>query len=275
MTIQDLQETFIRLNDCWGPQWPGLPRIMNNCLIRLGHRPAAVMGDRAQAIHDCMQDVAELIEDDGQARAALNQEPDYHNRLHVANTLEALTTLLLLQRQYSDAERTVPSPMEWTAMLIMLSHDLLHDGSVNKRPSQIEARSVEYLEPLMQQHQVEQADQHTINVIILSTDPIMVKASHAKIIKKPFFIEDIDCLTVLIQEADILASAMPEVGPLHTKKLASEWAKINHPDSSTLITPSGRSEFLRNGALFSSPACLMLGIEAAKAAQLLALGKYV
>jgi len=275
MTIQELQATFIRLNNCWGLQWPGLPRIMNSCLIRLGYRPAEVMGDRAQAIHDCLQDVAKLSEDDGQARAALNQEPEYHNRLHVANTLEALTTLLLLQRQYSDAERTIPSPMEWTAMLIMLSHDLLHDGSVNKWPSQIEARSVEYLEPLMKQHKVEQADQRIINVIILSTDPIMVKAGHAKIINKPFFIEDIDSLTVLIQEADILASAMPEVGPLHTKKLACEWAKINHPGSSTLITPSGRSEFLRSGAFFSSPACQMLGIEAAKSAQLLALGKYV
>ena len=275
MTLQELQASFIRLNDCWGLQWPGLPQIMNSCLIRLGHRSTAEMGGRAQAIHDCMQSVAQLIEDDGQKRASLNQEPDYHNRLHVANTLEALTALLLLQRQFDDAVRTLPSPMEWTAMLIMLSHDLLHDGSLNNWPSQIEARSVEYLTPLMQQHNVEQADQQTINKIILWTDSSMVKAGHEKVKNKPFFIEDIDCLTVLIQEADILASAMPEVGPLLTQQLAREWAKTNHQGMRTLVTPAGRSEFLRHGALFSSPASQLLGIEAAKSAQLLALGDYV
>ena len=275
MTIQELQATFIRLNDSWGLQWPGLPLIMNSCLIRLGYRPAEVMGGRAQAIHDCMQDVAELIEVDGQARAALNQEPEYHSRLHVANTLEALTTLLLLQRQHSGAERTIPSPMEWTAILIMLSHDLLHDGSINRQESQIEARSVAYLKPLMQQHQVDLADQHIIQMIILWTDATLVKAGHEKIKNKPFFIEDMDCLTVLIQEADILASAMPEVGPLLTKQLASEWAKINHHGMSALTTASGRIEFLRHGALFSSPASQLLGINAVKSAQLLALGKDV
>jgi hypothetical protein len=275
MTIKELQATFIRLNDCWGPQWPGLPLVMNDCLVRLGHQSAAVMGNRTQAIHDCMQCVAQLIEEDGKVRASLNQEPDYHNRLHVANTLEALTSLLLLQRQHGDAERTILSPMEWTAMLIMLSHDLLHDGCVNKWKSQIEARSVEYLKPFMRQHNVDQADQHIIKAIILMTDSTMVKAGHEKIKNKPFFIEDIDCLTVLIQEADILASAMPEVGPLLTKQLASEWAKINHHGISALTTASGRIEFLRHGALFSSPASQLLGINAVKSAQLLALGEDV
>lgn len=275
MTIKELQSTFNQLNDCWGPQWPGLPLVMNNCLMRLGHQSAAVMGRRTQAIHDCIQGVVQLIEEDGQARASLNQEPDYHNRLHVANTLEALTTLLLLQRQFSDADRSTPSHMEWTAMLIMLSHDLLHDGSVNRQQCQIEARSVQYLKPLMRQYEVDQADQHIIKMIILMTDSTLVKAGHDKIKDKPFFIEDIDCLTVLIQEADILASAMPEVGPLLSKQLASEWAKINYQDTSALTTPAGRSEFLRNGALFSSPASQLLGIEAVKSAQLLALGQYV
>lgn len=275
MTIQELRATFVRLNDSWGFHWPGLPQIMNGCLVRLGHLPTAALADRVQAIHDCMQEVAELIENDGQERAILNKEPAYHNRLHVANTLEGLTTLLLLQRQHDNAKHTIPSSTEWTAMLIMLSHDLLHDGSINQRPSQIEARSVKYLEPLMHRHKVDQADQRTINAIILSTDPTMVKGCHAKIKERSFAVEDTDCLTVLIQEADILASVMPEVSLSHTKKLACEWEKIKHPAMNTLITPFGRSDFLRNGALFSSPACRMLGMEAIKSAELLELGGYV
>jgi len=275
MNIKELQVTLLSLNDCWEQRWPGLPLFMNKCLVRLGHPSTSPMAKETQAIHDCIQSVALLIEQDGQARASLNQEPHYHNRLHVANTLVTLTTLLLLQRQCSGDERSIPSHIEWLAMLIMLSHDLLHDGSINRQESQIEARSVAYLKPLMQQHQVDLADQHIIQMIILLTDATLVKAGHEKIKNKPFFIEDMDCLTVLIQEADILASAMPEVGPLLTKQLASEWAKINHHGMSALTTASGRIEFLRHGALFSSPASQLLGINAVKSAQLLALGEDV
>jgi hypothetical protein len=275
MNIEELQATLMSLNDCWEKRWPGLPLFMNKCLVKLGHASTSRMATSTQAIHDCIQSVALLIEQDGQARASLNQEPDYHNRLHVANTLVTLTTLLLLQRQCSGDERSIPSHIEWVAMLIMLSHDLLHDGSINWQESQIEARSVAYLKPLMQQHQVDLADQHIIQMIILWTDATLVKAGHEKIKNKPFFIEDIDCLTVLVQEADILASAMPEVGPLLTKQLASEWAKINHHGMSALTTASGRIEFLRYGALFSSPASQLLGINAVKSAQLLALGEDV
>jgi hypothetical protein len=275
MNIKELQVTLLSLNDCWEQRWPGLPLFMNKCLVRLGHPSTSRLAKETQAIHDCIQSVALLIEQDGQARASLNQEPHYHNRLHVANTLVTLTTLLLLQRQCSGDERSIPSHIEWLAMLIMLSHDLLHDGSINRQESQIEARSVAYLKPLMQQHQVDLADQHIIQIIILLTDATLVKAGHEKIKNKPFFIEDMDCLTVLIQEADILASAMPEVGPLLTKQLANEWAKINYHGMSALTTASGRIEFLRHGALFSSPASQLLGINAVKSAQLLALGEDV
>jgi hypothetical protein len=271
MKIKELQATLIRLHASWGQQWPGLPLIMDRCLAQLGYQAGSPMEESTQALHDCIQHVAKLIENDGQARAALNQEPDYHNRLHVANTLVALTCLLLLQRQVSDEDRDRPSHTEWMAMLTMLSHDLLHDGSVNSTESQIEARSVEYLKPLLKQYEVEQADQSIITAIILLTDASLVKGSHEKIKNIPFLIENKDCLTVLVQEADIIASALPDIGPLLTEKLASEWGKINYKKMHAFTTIPGRIEFLRNGALFSSPASQLLGIDAIKSAQLLAL----
>ena len=275
MSIKELQANFVSLRECWNVQWPGLPTVMNNCLSRLGHQPPLLMDLHTQSIHDCIHGVAQLIEHDGQVRASLNQEPDYHNRLHIANTLVALTALLILQRQFSGDARCVPSHTEWLAMLTMLSHDLLHDGSVNIRKSQIEARSVHHLEPLMNEFGVAPSDQHIMKTIILSTDPTLVKACHEKIKNRPFSIEDVDCLTVLIQEADIMASTMPEVGPLLTKQLASEWSKAKCPGVHALNTLSGRIDFLRNGALFSSPASHLLGVDAVKSAQLLELGAYV
>jgi len=275
MNIKELQATFISLYECWDQDWPGLPTIMDSCLVRLGYLPGTPLQQSTQALHDCIEHVARLIEQDGQTRAGLNQEPDYHNRLHVANTLVSLTTLLLLQRQVSGDERSMPSHIEWMAMLTMLSHDLLHDGSVNMRVSQIEARSLDYLNPLLKKYGVNQADQQSMNAIILLTDPCLVKACHEKIKNTPFSIENMDCLAVLIQEADIMASTMPEIGPLLTKKLASEWAKINVKKMDTLITLPGRIEFLRNGAIFSSPVSQLLGIDMIKSAQLLALGENV
>ena len=275
MNIEELQATFISLRECWNVQWPGLPAVMTTCLLRLGHQSPFLMAPNTQSIHDCIQVVAQLIEQDGQVRASLNQEPAYHNRLHVANTLVALTTLLLLQRQFCGDSRSVPSHTEWMAMLTMVSHDLLHDGSVNIQKSQIEARSAQHLEPLMNEFGVTQSDQHIIKTIILSTDPTLVKACHEIIKNRPFCIEDVDCLTVLIQEADIMASTMPDVGPLLTKQLACEWSKTNCPGVHALNTLSGRIEFLRNGALFSSPASQLLGVDAVKAAQLLELGANV
>ncbi len=127
----------------------------------------------------------------------------------------------------------------------------------------------------MKEFGVVHSDQRIMKTMILSTDPTLVKASHEKIKNKQFSIEDVDCLTVLIQEADIMASTMPQVGPLLTKQLASEWSKTNYPGFHALTTLSGRIEFLRNGALFSSPASQLLGIDAVKTAQLLELGAYV
>ena len=275
MEINKLSDEFIKLRESWSSQWQGLPQVMSRCLARLGYEPATLLDQHTQAVCNCIQSVVELVERDGEMRATFNQEPHYHNRLHVADTLVSLTTLLLLQRQCSCDSRSSPSHTEWVAMLTMLSHDLLHDGTINKFSSEIEARSVYYLEPYLQEHRVDQSDQLIIKELILLTDPIMVQKCHDKIRNRVFSILDIDCLAVLIQEADILASTLPDIGSKLAEKLSNEWAKINYQGAHALTTVIGRVEFLHKTALFSSPASNLLEINTLKCEQLLALGSLI
>jgi hypothetical protein len=66
-------------------------------------------------------------------------------------------------------------------------------------------------------------------------------------------------MAILLEEADILASCLPNTGPALGESLKQEWQKAEFAAASTVATPAGRRVFLRN-ALFSSPASLDLAI---------------
>lgn len=285
MLLTDLQTALRNLRATWPHPWPGLPRLLDDCLQQLGHGLGRPASEVTAPIWLCMQALAQAIESDGQARSAQGLEPAYHNRLHMADALLALTALLLETR--GDPASTVPasSPTtnvapadiahgariahnEWLAMLAMLGHDFLHDGTVNTTPSELEWRSVRQLQPLMAAHGMSAGDAQIIEHLILQTDPVGVAASHQKIAGRDFSIHDLDCLTVLVQEADILASTLPGVGQGLTQQLAQEWAMFDVPRAEQVLTPKGRLGFLRFGALFSSPASQRLGLGEVRAAQI-------
>lgn len=269
MTLHDLQTTFRNLRQPWPHAWPGLPLVLERCLGRLGMgaEPPAPADAR---ILSCMRELAVLIEQDGHRRLSQGREPAYHNRLHMADTLVALTALILASRQ-DEALAARPSHAEWVAMLAMLGHDYLHDGTINQTPSQLELRSADHLAPLMRLHGVAEADMQQVREYILLTDPSRVAASHQQIAQRRFSLSDPHCMAVLVQEADILASSLPDPGQALTRQLAEEWLPVDAQRSRQVLTPAGRQGFLRFGALFSSPASRRLGLQAARAEQLAAL----
>jgi len=271
MKLDDLQTALLKLRAAWPDLWPGMPRVLAACLAQLGHAADAVAPGPAAAVHACMQDLAEAIETDGRCRLTQGLEPAYHNRLHMADTLVSLTALLLETRQDPGETRLAqqqPAHAEWLAMLAMLGHDFHHDGTINKTPSELERRSVSLLAPLLERHGVSAEDSAVVNDLILLTDPTQVSASHQKIVGRPFAIHDLDCLAVLVQEADILASTLPGIGQGLTQQLAQEWALFDTPRARHVLTGAGRMGFLRFGALFSSPASQRLGLAELRAAQI-------
>jgi hypothetical protein len=77
-----------------------------------------------------------------------------------------------------------------------------------------------------------------------------------------------DCLAVLVQEADIVASTLAVTGTDLTRSLAQEWESDQPAMAKTLLTVEGRLRFLEYGALFSSPASRWMGIQQARQAQI-------
>ena len=262
MDLKFLETTLHNLRRKWPNDWPGLAVVLNSSLQQLGFDSDFKLNARNQALHDCIFSVIKAIEKDGKQRAKQQLEPRYHNRLHFADTVVALTVMLVNLRKISGRSlKDQPNHAEWLALMIMVSHDFLHNGQINQFRSEIEALTVKALKPYMQKHGVSAKDQALIGSIILKTDPAFVAESHQQIEGLPFDLSNPKCLLVLIQECDILASSLPDTGKTLTQQLAEEWADIAPDRSIALLPPAGRIFFLKRMALFSSPASRALGIQ--------------
>jgi hypothetical protein len=70
---------------------------------------------------------------------------------------------------------------------------------------------------------------------------------------------DLKWLCVLLNEADVMASASAKYGPELGESLAQEWQLIGFPPHASVSSTQGRKNFL-NQLLFSSPASSVLGL---------------
>lgn len=262
-----LDATLRALRDPWPHAWPGLPLVLRRCLERLGPVGGADR-DRAQAVVACALEVAALVEADGGRRMADRCEPEYHNRLHVADTLVCMTHLLLAQRVADGREDDALRLEECIALMVMAGHDYLHTGMINRFPFELETRSLESLRPVMKRHGVDARDEETITHCILRTEPTQVKASHQAIQDRTFRLGDRDCLAVMVEEADILASTLPVTAAAQTRRLVEEWETANPAAAKNLQSPKARLYFLEHAALFSTPAARVLGVDEIKRSEI-------
>ncbi len=262
-----LEVSLLNLRECWPRGWPGLPLVFECCVSQLGYTMQPSDGRQA-AVANCALEVAQWIEREGRQHQRRGQEPQYHNRLHMADTLVCMTLLLKAQRVVQGRPSAKARRHEWLALLAMLAHDLLHDGSVNQYPAQLESRSVQSLQPLMQRHGMPEQDQMIVRHLILKTDPLCVRQAHAQVADRPFEVEDVYCLAVLVEEADILASTLAVTAMDLTRSLSAEWERSNPTMAPVLLTRLGRLRFLEFGALFSSPASRWMGIQQARQSEI-------
>ncbi len=266
--LASLELTLENLRQSWSTQptqWPGLDCVLERCWAHL-NIPRQGLEPRTAALQTWSLTVARQIEQQGQRQSSKNQEPAYHNRLHIADTLVCMTHLLMALRQQSQRGAGV-AHLECLCLAVMAGHDFMHPGGSNTQPAQFERMAVEALKPLMQEAGLDASDQATIEHCILHTDPVCVKSSHQTAGHRPFDLADIDWMTVLVQEADILASTLPLTQQSLTQALSHEWASSNPDAAAKLLLPYSRMMFLEHAALFSSPAAQRLGLEEVKARQ--------
>ena len=261
ISLIELRETYLNLQLAWPDKWPGLPIIFDQCVNQLGWELSAMSAlPQTFSLYHCSKELAEFIEENGKSQFDKNQEPAYHSRLHIADTIVGLTALLLAQRSANDLDVPTQSHLEMLAMTAMLGHDLMHDGSINTYPEELETKSTHHLRPFLTEQHVPGQDIKLIEKIILMTDPAKVALHHTSIKNIFFDIQVADCLGVLLQEADILASCFEDIGRVRTLFLAKEWSHRFLSKSKLLITRQGRLNFLETNARFSSPASHILGI---------------
>jgi hypothetical protein len=260
ISLIQLRATYLNLQLAWPDKWPGLPIIFDQCVNQLGWAHSSMSAlPQTFSLYHCSKELAEFIEANGKSQFDKNQEPAYHSRLHIADAIVGLTALLLAQRSANDLDVPMQSHLEMLAMTAMLGHDLMHDGSINTYPEELETKSIHYLRPFLTEQHVPEQDIKLIEKIILMTDPAKVSLHHTSIKNIFFDIQVADCLGILLQEADILASCFEDIGRVRTSFLAKEWSHRFPSKSKLLITRQGRLNFLETNARFSSPASHILG----------------
>ena len=259
MTLLQLTSDLLSLRRTWPKDWMGIPQIFDHCLKQL-----QADQNLTQASTDTLvragQRIAILVENSCTDMADHEREPAYHSRLHTGNALVSLAALLLAQRKIDARPMDVISKSEALMMLAMVGHDALHTGGRNAFPRELEQRSLMHIEPLLVACGVRFEDIEAVRCLIMLTEPTQVKIHHQTTKDTAFNLSDPMWQATFIQEADILASSLPELQEQLTLDLSREAARDNSAWSAELLTPTGRRQFLEHAALFSTPAAHALGL---------------
>jgi len=263
--ISCLEESFAFLRQSWKQNWVGLPWLLEQAITFLG-TISENESPVTRSLLAAARAVAHGIELQKGA-SPFGPEPLYHNRLHYADALLCITLQIALERKLSGIVDS-----EWSAalQLIAVAHDLHHPGTINSYQAQIEHGSMNALRGYLVASGVPDVWIEKIQIIILRTDFSIVKDNHARVKDRPFS-WDIDWATVLINEADIMASVSGIVGPELGESLAREWKLIDFAPHAVVATPRGRRGFI-SSVQFSSPSSGVLQTNDRIAAQLVSLG---
>jgi len=233
-----LVSSYAFLRHSWRTDWIGLPQLIKYCSEYLKLATSGE-GEEVRSLLTVALGIASQIESE-KGCGMDTPEPSYHNRLHFADALTTITLQCGLEVQNG----IEPNPA-WQAalLLIALSHDFRHSGHVNRHSSEIEYASVNHLVPIMKSMKLDDAWIGRICDVILRSDFSLVKENHSRVNGRAFQ-WDTEWAAVLLNEADIMASASDEFGPALSNSLSTEWEAINFAPYATVATESGRRQFL-------------------------------
>jgi hypothetical protein len=211
--------------------------------------------------------LASLI--DSYAGSIGGPEPAYHSRKHFQDVCLALTALLaqpITSIQSSDVENpwAISHEDAWVLLFCAVAHDFGHDGSINQTPFQLEKCSIEktrdFLSEGFHESDFVAALGDKMEPIILATDPSFLSSLLAKFTEPSAKPTKTDCMSMLLVEADLLASVLPMRGRMLGKLLGQEWESINPKAAAAVASDQGRLKFLEY-IRFLSPHAIMLTME--------------
>jgi len=249
------------LRESWATQWVGLPFVVDACarFLNLNATTQTVTSAKFLAV---AREVALQIEANS-CLSPSSEEPHYHNRLHFADVLTTVTIQAAIESAHWNLKDT-----QWQAVLILIAiaHDLHHPGQVNRFSAEIEQMSVDALRPHLETHAVPDIWIKRIDRAILSSDFSLVSKNHERVAGSAFA-WNTDWISVLLNEADVMASVLEEFGTELSLALASEWALVSFPAHRSVATAQGRRDFLASTS-FSSYSATILGAPVERLKQL-------
>ena len=202
---------------------------------------------------------------DGYAKSII-KEPPYHSRSHFKDVCLGVSILLLNQPEDMSSGSRLKNEDVWILLLSAIGHDFGHNGAVNSYPFEIELRSIEYINQLLMASELPISFTNRLidrmRPIILATEPTCLKVALDTFIKdqdsKTFSL--VNYMSVLMIEADLMASTLPAYGEILTQKLSNEWMMENPENAIFITTRKGRLNFL-NSFQFVSPPAQHIGLE--------------
>jgi hypothetical protein len=250
-----LEKSFYFLRQSWTTRWVGLPALLIRCFDFLNLSKISLTTDASQMLL-AAQSVAQNIE----LQSTLSHskpEPKYHNRLHTADVLTAMSVLINIQSQI---QKNLDQEWVACALLSAVAHDFGHPGQINYSESEIELQTINKLKPFLSNHKVTSFWCDALEAAILKSDFSLVQKNHESVRGKEFACDE-RWLIVFLNEADVMASASDKFGPQLGNLLAEEWRLIDFPAYQSVATDTGRKTFLRQ-LEFSSAASRLLRINA-------------
>lgn len=192
--------------------------------------------------------------------------PAYHSKKHMMDVCLMLSYLLM---QEEGAQKTVlnnspwmtTSTEKWQLLLAAAAHDLGHPGLMNNTPYELEQQSLDLLGALLMSTGVDpvlaKEILDSIEPWVLATDHAQYSALLERVSKSE--LNHVDCLAMLLVEADLASSVLPVRGKLLTDRLSDEWAKPYPEKSIALRNQVGYLSFLTS-LQFVSPHSAHAGI---------------
>ena len=192
--------------------------------------------------------------------------PAYHSKKHMMDVCLMLSYILM---QEEGAEKNVSnnspwmtsSTEKWQLLLAAAAHDLGHPGLINNTPFEIEQQSLDLLAALFKHIS---ADPVLAKEILECVQPWILATDHAQysaLLERmsQSDLKHVDCLAMLLVEADLASSVLPVRGRLLTDRLSDEWAKPYPEKSIALRNQVGYLSFLTS-LQFVSPHSAHAGI---------------
>lgn len=178
-------------------------------------------------------------------------EPAYHSRRHFKEVCLALSLLLQSGRSLAavDSGASVWSVDDcncWILLLAAIAHDFGHEGRPNSAQGELEEKACVLTEEVLEAALCMPASyMNTIKTLILSTEPSFYTELIKMADKAGEGIGTDDVMKVLLVEADLLASMLPNYGVALGKLLAEEY-RTEAPALASLIgSHEGREVFLK------------------------------